>query len=183
MSALQAGVMNVPFVPVRGLLGTDYLRVRPDFLEVPNPYDPAEPIVLVPAIAPDVAVFHGLAGDRHGNVLVTGERDAKLIAQAARRVIATVEQIVDGDLRARPRTAELVPGIHVSAVVHAPRGAHPTGCRGLYGDDGDHLREYVAAARSDESFRAYLERYVLGTADHAAYLARVDEARTAAAAR
>ena len=23
--------MNVPFVPVRGLLGTDYMKVRPDF--------------------------------------------------------------------------------------------------------------------------------------------------------
>ena len=48
--------MNVPFVPVRGLLGTDYMKVRPDFRAVPNPYDPREEIALVPSIAPDVAV-------------------------------------------------------------------------------------------------------------------------------
>jgi glutaconate CoA-transferase subunit A len=179
MSALQAGVMNVPYVPVRGLIGTDYLRVRKDFLEVPNPYDPAEPIVLVPAIAPDVAVFHGQRGDRYGNVVVTGERDAKLIAQASGRVIATVEEVVDGNLREMPRTGELVTGIHVTAVVHAPRGAHPTGCRGFYGDDGDHIREYMEAARADDTFAAYLDHYVRGTRDHAEYLQRVAEGRRA----
>ena len=60
--------MNVPFVPVRGLLGTDYMRVRPDFKAVANPYDEREEIALVPAVAPDVAVFHGWKRDRHGNV-------------------------------------------------------------------------------------------------------------------
>ena len=86
--------MNVPFVPVRGLLGTDYMRVRGDFKAVPNPYDPREEIALVPAVAPDVAVFHGWQGDRHGNVVTSGTLDAKLIAQASRRTVATVEEIV-----------------------------------------------------------------------------------------
>jgi glutaconate CoA-transferase subunit A len=181
MAALQAGVMNVPFAPVRGLLGTDYMRVRPDFLTLPNPYDPQEPIAVVPAIAPDVAVFHGLAGDRHGNVVVTGERDARLIAQASRVVIATVEEVVEADLATLPRTGELVSGIHLSAVVAAPRGAHPTGCRSLYADDAAHIREYMEAAGSDATFRAYLERYVLGTRDHAQYLERVAEGRPAPA--
>jgi len=173
MNALQAGVMNVPFAPVRGLLGTDYMKVRPDFLRMPNPYDPGEEIAVVPAIAPDVAVFHGFRGDRFGNVVTTGANDAKLIAQASRRVIATVEEVADGDLAREPHTDVLVPGIHVSAVVHAPLGAHPTSCAGCYGDDGDHIRAYMQAAASDESFRAYLERYVLGTRDHAEYLERV----------
>ena len=75
MAALQAGVMNVPFVPVRGLLGTDYMRVRPDFKEIANPYDPRERIALVPAIAPDVAVFHGWQGDRFGNVVANAAGD------------------------------------------------------------------------------------------------------------
>lgn len=171
--------MNVPFVPVRGLLGTDYLKIRPDFKVVPNPYDPAEQIVVVPSIAPDVAVIHGYLGDRHGNVVTTGASDARLIAQASRTVIATVEEIVDADLLRTPHTGALVPGIHVTAVVHAPRGAHPTSCAGYYREDGDHIREYVRAAASDATFRAYLQRYVLGTRDHAEYLARVEEHRTA----
>jgi glutaconate CoA-transferase subunit A len=173
MSALQAGVMNVPFVPVRGLLGTDYMTVRPDFRAVPNPYDPREQIVIVPAVAPDVAVFHGWKGDRHGNVLTSGVLDAKLIAQASRRAVATVEEIVDGDLTHEPHTGVLVPGIHVSAVVHAPRGAHPTSCEGRYPVDDAHVRDYVEAAQDDDTFTKWLERYVLGVPDHAAYLERV----------
>ena len=168
--------MNVPFVPVRGLLHTDYMTVRPDFKAVPNPYDPREEIAIVPSLAPDVAVFHGFRGDRFGNVISSGERDAKLIVQAARRAVATVEEIVDGNLAEEPHTGVLIPGIFVQAVVHAPRGAHPTACRGYYDDDAQHIGEYMEAARSDESFRAYLERYVLGTADHAAYLERVRQA-------
>lgn len=168
--------MNVPFVPVRGLLHTDYMTVRPDFKVVPNPYDPREEIAIVPSLAPDVAVFHGFRGDRFGNVISSGERDAKLIVQAAGRAVATVEEIVDGNLAEQPHTGVLIPGIFVQAVVHAPRGAHPTACRGYYDDDAQHIGEYMEAARSDESFRAYLERYVLGTADHAAYLERVRRA-------
>lgn len=175
--------MNVPFVPVRGLLCTDYMRVRPDFRVIPNPYDPREEIAVVPAIAPDVAVFHGLRADRHGNVVTSGAVDAKLIAQASRTVIATVEEVVDEDLGRAPHAGALVPGIHVAAVVQVPRGAHPTGCAGYYGDDGDHIREYLAAAAGDDTFRAYLKHYVFGTADHAEYLARVEEARLAVSGR
>ena len=165
--------MNVPFVPVRGLLGTDYMRIRPDFLQIANPYNPDEDIALVPALAPDVAVFHGFRGDRFGNVVTTGAADAKLIAQAARRVIATVEEVVEGSLADEPHTGALVPAIHLSAVVHAPRGAHPTSCAGHYRDDADHIRAYMRAAGAESTFRAYLEHYVLGTRDHAEYLERV----------
>lgn len=165
--------MNVPFAPARGLLGTDYMRIRPDFLRTANPYDPDEEIALVPALAPDVAVFHGFRGDRFGNVVTTGTADAKLIAQAARRVIATVEEVADGNLAEEPHTGVLVPGVHMSAVVRAPRGAHPTSCAGYYGDDADHIRAYMRAAASAETFQGYLERFVLGTRDHAEYLERV----------
>ena len=166
--------MNVPFVPVRGLLGTDYMRVRPDFKEMANPYDPRERIAVVPAIAPDVAFFHGWQGDRFGNVVANAANDAKLIAQAARRaVVATVEEVVDGDLSRQPVRGALVPGIHLTAVAPAPRGAHPTACHGRYPVDRAHLQRYIDAARSDAAFKGYLDRYVLGARDHADYLARV----------
>src|SRR3970040_2114742 len=109
MNALQAGVMNVPFAPVRGLLHPDYMKVRPDFRTRANPYDPAEEIALVPAIAPDVAVFHGFRGDRAGNVVTSGTLDAKLIAQASRVTIATVEDMVEAH-RARRRSPPRAPG-------------------------------------------------------------------------
>ena len=83
-----------------------------------------------------------------------------------------VGEIVDGDLSAQPVKGALIPGIHVTAVVHAPRGAHPLSCRGRYDFDRAHLREYIAAAQSDGTFKRYLDHYVLGTRDHAEYLAR-----------
>src|SRR3989304_6803818 len=110
MNALQAGVMNVPFAPVRGLLHTDYMNIRPDCRVTENPYDPSEPIALVPAIAPDVAVFHGFRADRSGNVVTSGAIDAKLIAQASRVTIATVEEIADDDLARAPPTRAPVSG-------------------------------------------------------------------------
>jgi glutaconate CoA-transferase subunit A len=168
--------MHVPFMPVRGLLGTDYMKARPDFVSMASPYDPREAIAVVPAITPDVAVFHGFRGDRSGNVVTWGRLDAKLIAQAARRVIATVEEISEGDLAREPHTGVLIPGIHVTAVVHAPRGCHPTGCVGLYGDDPAHIAEYMRLAGSDEGMREYLDRHVLGTPDHVGYLERVGAA-------
>jgi glutaconate CoA-transferase subunit A len=171
--------MNVPFAPVRGLLGTDYMKIRPDFLRMANPYNPAEEIALVPALTPDVAVFHGFRGDRFGNVVTTDTADAKLIAQAARRVIATVEEVAAGNLAEEPRSGMLVPGVHMSAVVHVPRGAHPTSCAGYYGDDAAHIRAYLRAAENDESFRAYLEHFIYATRDHAEYLERVAPSQAA----
>jgi glutaconate CoA-transferase subunit A len=172
MNALQAGVMNVPFVPVRGLLYTDYMKVRPDFKQIANPYAPEEQIALVPAIVADVAVFHGFQADPFGNVVASGANDAKLIVQAARRAVATVEEVVEGNLQHQPHTGVLIPSIHLSAVVHVPRGAHPTPCEGYYDEDDDHIRRYLQAAHSEETFKAYLKSYVLETQDHMEYLER-----------
>lgn len=172
--------MNVPFAPVRGLLHTDYMRIRPDFRAVPNPYDPSDTIAVVPAIAPDVAVFHGFRADRFGNVVTSGAHDAKLIAQAAQRAVATVEEIADGNLAEQPHEGVLVPAIHLAAVVHVPRGTHPTACPGFYPEDAEHIRDYLRAASTDDGFRAYLRQYVLETHDHAEYLERVDLARVSA---
>jgi hypothetical protein len=39
--------------------------------------------------------------------------------------------------------------------------------------DDAHVHEYIEAARDDESFAKWLDRYVYGVSDHAAYLERV----------
>jgi len=165
--------MNIPFIPVRGLYGSDYLKVRPDYKVIANPYDPREELVIVPAIRPDVALLHGFRADREGNVLV-GWGDNKLLAQASHRVIVTVEEVVEGELVEVPRgKAQLIPAVFITAVVPAPFGAHPTACPGFYPLDREHLREYAEAARSEEGFRQYLDRYIFGVADHQGYRQRV----------
>lgn len=162
LSALQAAAMGIPFIPVRGIIGTDYLRVRPDFKVVPNPYgdENDRDIVIVPAIAPDIGVFHGYKADRDGNVLVDPAQNCALLAQAATVAIATVEEIVDENLLDTPHTFPVVSGLHVAAVVHAPRGAWPLACPGYYPLDAAHVQEYLRLAKTDDGLARYIERYV-----------------------
>ena len=90
--------------------------------------------------------------------------DTRVFPKAARRVIATVEEIVDGErIRAEPDRVVL-PSFAVNAVVHAPFGAHPTSCFPRYGyDSGLHLA-WAKAARDPEAAAAFLDRHVRGPA-------------------
>lgn len=157
-------------MPVPGHVGSDYTRLRPEFRVIENPYAPGQRVLLVPAIRCDVALVHAVVAAPDGTCLLDPMEDDALLAQASTVVLVSAERVVDRDavLRAGPGT--LLSGIHVTAVVEAPRGAHPTLVRGVYDLDARHLAEYVAAARDEEAFRAYLARYVFGPKDHAAYL-------------
>jgi glutaconate CoA-transferase, subunit A len=153
--------MGVPFMPLRGVLGTDYLTVRPDFKILRNPYGDDD-IVVAPAITPDVAVFHAFRADRDGNVLISAEQDNWLLAQAARTVIVTVEEVVESGNLLRNRLDGVISSIHISAIVHAPLGAHPTPCLGYYGRDSDYNKRYIDLAANDDSFRQYLAEHITG---------------------
>lgn len=158
-------------MPVAGHVGSDYERLRPDFTVIANPYDPAQRVMIVPAIRCDVALVHALAATPSGRLLLDHMEDDALLAQASRVVIASTERIVADDRLAQAGQGVILEGIHVTAVVELPRGAHPTLVRGCYAIDGVHLAEYIEAARDDDAFRDYLTRYVHGPKDHAAYLA------------
>ena len=155
--------MGVPYVPIRGLMGSDMMKRRDDMLVVPNPFDSTEKSVVAKAITPDIAVFHGLKADKAGNVLTVKGREELIMGQASRRVIWTVEEIVD-EIDPDDITGRYIPTIEVDIVVHAPQGAYPSKCLGYYDTDDDHMREYVKAAASDETFQEYLEKYVFAKA-------------------
>jgi glutaconate CoA-transferase subunit A len=160
-------------MPVPGHVGSDYERLRRDFKVIPDPYAPGQRVMLVPAIRPDLALVHAELADATGTLLLEEREDDPLLAQASRVVIASAERIVTTDeIRRAPRGAVLE-GIHVTAVVEVPGGAHPTAVRGVYGVDEPHLLAYMAAARDDRTFKAYLDRYVFGPESHAAYRAAV----------
>jgi hypothetical protein len=174
-SMVQAGSMGIPFVAVRGLWGSDLLTHRPDLRVVENPFQKGEPVVVAEPIRPDVAVFHTTQADCFGNALTLGEkRDDLMLARAARRVVVTAEEIVDGVIppgEGGMRT--FLPGIDVDQVVHAPGGAHPGGCGQRYAYDLIHLREYIEAAKNETTFKIYLEKYVSGPGNHQDYLSQV----------
>ena len=150
-SALLAGMKGVPFMPMRGVIGSDLLEARPDWKVIDNPFAPEgerDPILLLPALTPDVALLHVPLADTEGNLWIGDRHETKIAAQAARRVLATAERIVEGDLRHDPDKApNLIRAIHVEAIAEAPGGAWPLAAPPDYGADHDALRAYAAAAR------------------------------------
>jgi len=163
---IQAAEKGVPFMPLRGLLGSDLLKHRPDWKTIDNPFGRdssgnGDPIVLLPALKPDVALFHAPLADRAGNVFIGKERELVTLAHAAVKTVVTVEEIADGDLLRDPlRGAGTLPGFYVEAVALAPRGAWPLPLPGHYPTDGAHMSEYASLAATPEGFAQYLDRYV-----------------------
>jgi glutaconate CoA-transferase subunit A len=158
---LQAAEKGVPFMPLRGLIGSDVLKHRPDWRMIDNPFGNNDPIVLLPAIKPDVALFHASMADRTGNVFIGAQAELMTMAHAAEKTVITVEKIVDNDLLADPALrAGTIPGFYIEAVAVAERGAWPLPLADHYPADDAHLAEYVKLAATEDGFASYLRRYV-----------------------
>jgi glutaconate CoA-transferase subunit A len=160
-AALQASEKGVPFMPLRGLVGSDVLKYRDDWKVIESPFASGDPIVLLPAIKPDVALIHAPMADRLGNVWIGRQRELATMAHAAYKTIATVEKIHDGNLLDDPTLAAgTLPGFYVGTIAIDERGAWPLGLPDFYSADSDHLAEYARMAATAEGFADYLERYV-----------------------
>jgi glutaconate CoA-transferase, subunit A len=160
-AALQAAEKGVPFMPLRGLIGSDVLKYRSDWKVVDSPFGNDDPIVLLPAIKPDVALIHAPMADRFGNVWIGRQRELATMAHAAELTIATVEKIHDGNLLDDPvLAAGTLPGFYVEGIAVAERGAWPLGLPDHYAVDAEHLAEYARMAATPEGFTDYLDRYV-----------------------
>ncbi len=160
-AAFQASEKGVPFMPLRGLIGSDVLAHRPDWKTIDNPFGDGDPIVLLPAIKPDVALFHAPMADRHGNVWIGRQRELMTMAHAAAKTVVTVENIHAGNLLEDPKLAAgTIPGFYVEAVAVAERGAWPLPLPDYYAWDAVHLAEYVKLAATDDGFAQYLKQHV-----------------------
>ncbi|MDE2197435.1 MAG: CoA synthetase [Rhodospirillales bacterium] len=159
---LQAAEKGVPFMPLRGVIGSDILAHRADWKVIDNPFaDGGDPILLLPALAPDIAAFHAVCADAHGNIYVGRRRELATIAHASRRVLVTVERMVEGNLLEDERLAPgVINGVYVEAVALAARGAWPIGLLDEYAMDAAHIAEYARLARTAEGFSTYLAQYV-----------------------
>ena len=166
---LQAAEKGVPFMPLRGLLGSDVLAHRADWRVMQNPFSAAaDSIVLLPALAPDIAAFHAVMADAHGNVWVGRRRELATLAHAARRVLATVERIVPGNLLDDERLAPgTIGATYIEHLAVAQQGAWPTALLDEYPADAAHLSAYARAARTVDGFRTYLDEHVTRRANAA----------------
>jgi glutaconate CoA-transferase, subunit A len=160
-AGFQAAEKGVPFLPLRGILGSDILKYRPDWRVIDNPFGNDDPIVLLPAIAPDVTLIHAPMADRAGNVWIGRQRDLVTMAHAARQTVVTVEKIVDGDLLDDPvLAAGTLPGFYVDTIAVAPNGCWPLGLPDYYVADMAHLATYAKLAATREGFDQYLQQHV-----------------------
>jgi glutaconate CoA-transferase subunit A len=160
-TGLQATEKGVPFMPLRGVLGSDLVKHHPDWKTIDNPYAKGDPILLARAIAPDVALFHARWADEAGNVWIGRRRELATIAHASKSCYVTYEERRPGDML---EDEILAPGcigsVYVSAVAPAPRGAWPLGVPGLYGIDDAHVQTYARMAKTAEGFKKYLDEFV-----------------------
>jgi len=182
-----AGSLGLPYMPCRSGLGSDVLarqRFGPEIRgrgKVPrykmlvqdNPFNPeeSEPVVLLPALTPDVALIHAQYVGSGGTVRIKGLTFLDVEqAKAADHVIVTCEEIVPEEFLRRDPDQNHLPHFLIDAVVPAPFGAHPTACHRFYDYDPKHLNYYRQVAGDDRSFQEYLDEWVLGPADQEQYL-------------
>ena len=158
LMALQAGASGVSFTPVPGVIGSDLLPTRSDWKLVEDPFGDGNKVVLVPALAPDYAIVHGLRADPGGNLVTTIEFDDRLLIQAGRFVVATVEEISADATRSLGPDEQLIPGAYIDLLAVAPGGSLPIGCYGHWEDDAAAIRAYVDAAREPQALKAHLAR-------------------------
>jgi glutaconate CoA-transferase subunit A len=191
-----AGALGIPFLPTKSGLGTDVLKkegfspeVRRGRKTAPqksillqNPFaEQNDPVVLLPALTPDVALIHAQQVGEDGTVRIRGLSFADIEqAKSADAVIVTCEEIVPRSyLRSDPDRNSLPPFL-IDAVVPVPFGAHPTACPFFYDYDVAHLNLYRKMAEDDRLFEQYLAEWVYGVKDHGEYLDRIGGARLAA---
>lgn len=157
-TGLQAAEKGIPFMPIRGILGSDLTRVRDDWRVMDNPFAAGDPILLVPAIRPDFALFHAPLADHWGNVWVGVRRELMLMAHAAVAALVTVEAIYDGNLLDDPvYAAGTIPHMYISGIALAKGGMRPLG---FFGDgsvtDAQEVARYARLAKTQAGFDAYL---------------------------
>jgi glutaconate CoA-transferase subunit A len=175
LAQLRAAEFGLPFMPVRGVKGSDVRRLHPEYGEVSCPFT-GETLVAVPPLRPEVALIHAPLGDRRGNLhlqqpYVLDER----FTATARNVVATVERIASTEEVVAAGVT--IPAHQVSAVAEVPYGAHPTSCYPDYAYDRAHLADYVRRATAGEQqLAAYLDTFI-GAPTEEAYRKLVGEAR------
>ncbi len=158
--ALQAGAMGVSFLPSRTALGSDLFATNPGLKTVTCPFT-GQKHAAIAAIVPDVAIVHVQKSDTFGNAHAWGNmgitREACL---ASRNVIITAEEIVSTEMITRDPNRILTPGFKVSAVVHAPWGAHPSPMPGYYNRDHAVFLDYQTQSRTSELYARWMNQWI-----------------------
>jgi len=169
--AYEAGAAGLPRAVFRGYKGADLPKVNPDIRSVTCPFT-GEELAAVPAHRPDVTVIHAQKANKRGDVLIEGiigvQKEAAL---AAKRVIVTVEEVVEDFAGMHPNLCVL-PHWTITAIAVVPGGAHPSYTMGYYDRDNAAYLEWDKVSADRDLFAAWMKDNVL-EATPAAFAERV----------
>lgn len=175
--ALLAGSLGSPYIPTRTTLGSDIPNQNPTFLRAQSPLD-GSPLLLVPAIRPDVTIMHVQRSDEDGNAHAWGNFGISEEAiLAAKDVLIIAEEIVPREVILSDPNRVIGPSFKVRAVVHEPWGAYPSAVQGHYNRDHQSYHEYHERTRTIEGFQDWLNEWVLEIPDRATYMQKIGEER------
>jgi glutaconate CoA-transferase subunit A len=86
-------------------------------------------------------------------------------------VIVSVEGIVPAETVRSDPSRTVVPGFRVSAVVHMPYGAHPSGLTGYYDSDyAFQARVMAGVGQNRATYESFAAEWIDGRPDRAAYI-------------
>ena len=169
----QAAAWGMPYLPARVLLAGDGPGEIDGLRQVTCPYT-GEELAAIPALAPDVALIHAQRADERGNTQMWGViGDTVVGALASKRIIVSVEEIVDNSVVDSSPNLTVIPGHRVTAVCEVPWGAYPSYVEGVYTRDDDHYVEYDRLSRTAEGVQEHLDRWV--DVDRDTYLSMIDQ--------
>ena len=182
-TALAAGACDLPFMPTTPVQGAGHFTqrtfLRDKFAVVENPFG-GGPVCVVPPLKPALGFFHVHRADQYGNAQLFGPTGEMRFAMAAcRKLVVIAEELVDTEVIRQHPEATVAPGFMVDAVVVEPWAAHPTDSYGYYYRDLAHHALYGEMSRTEEGFRRYIDEWVLATGDHAGFIRKLGEERTA----
>jgi glutaconate CoA-transferase subunit A len=166
---LQAAAMGVSFLPTRTMLGTDtFAQSAGKIIECPFT---GQTFAALPALSPDIAAIHVHESDRFGNCRIRGTTVADLdLARASKRVIITCERLIPPEEIRRDPSLTAIPFLCVDAVCEVPYGSYPGNMPYEYFSDEPHLRRWLEVEKDEAEYLRFLDEYIFGLPDFAAYL-------------
>ncbi len=173
ITRVAAGAAGLPFLPMRPTGGEDLAKANPQYKTITDPYTGAE-LVTVPALNPDVAIIHAQRADVNGNAQMWGIiGEQKEVAFASKKVILTVEEIVDESVIRSDPNRTLIPDFIVNAVCEVPHCSHPSYTQGYYDRDNAFYLDWDKNSETPEKVAAWLKEWVYDVKDHAEYWAKL----------
>ena len=176
ITRLQAGAAGLPFLPMNQTGATDLEKVNPNIKRIPDPYGGRD-VIVVPALNPDVAIVHVQRADANGNAHLWGIiGEQKEAAFAAKKVILTVEEIVDEAVIRSDPNRTMIPGIVVSAVCRVPFACHPSYAQGYYDRDNAFYLAWDKISESADETKTWMREWVYSVKDRDEYWAKLGKA-------